>query len=309
MATRRAILRGALATGVVGTLGGPAVGRAAFADTVPPTPTLLSLNKTATASSVQSPAYPASAAVDGNPATRWSSQFSDPQWIQVDLGSRYSITRVVLHWEAAYAKAFEIQISVDGVHWDTPFSTSQDTGGTETVIGSPSGPTDSGIAGRYVRMNGLVRGTQWGYSLYEIEVWGVPYVPEPPGSLAQGKLATASSIESARFPASAAFDGNLGTRWSSQFSDDQWLQVDLGQLYTVLSYKLLWEAAYAVEYGIFTSADATTWQEQYSTSDGFGGDVISSSSGYPPARYVRMQATKRGTRYGYSLWEFAVYGG
>ena len=75
------------------------------------------------------------------------------------------------------------------------------------------------------------------------------------------------------------------------------------------SYKLLWEAAYAVEYGIFTSADSTTWQEQFSTSDGYGGDVISSSSGYPPSRYVQLRATKRGTRYGYSLWEFAVYGG
>ncbi|MEV8518062.1 discoidin domain-containing protein [Dactylosporangium sp. NPDC051484] len=302
MPSRRTILRGAVA----GALGGLVAPRAALAADAPPAPTLLSLRKPVTASSVQSAAYPASAAVDGNPATRWSSQFSDAQWIQIDLGRRYTVTKIVLGWEAAYAKAFEIRTSVDGVHWETPFFTSNDTGGTETPINTGDA---SGFPARYVRMNGITRGTPYGYSLREFQVWGVPYISEPPGSLAQGKLATASSVESAHFPASAAFDGDLTTRWSSQFSDEQWLQVDLGQLYTVTSYKLLWETAYAVEYAILTSADGATWQEQYSTSSGFGGDVIAGSSGYPPVRYVRMQASKRGTQYGYSLWEFAVYGG
>ena len=46
--------------------------------------------------------------------------------------------------------------------------------------------------------------------------------------LSQGRPATASSTENASFPASAAVDGNTGTRWSSAFSDPQWLEVDLG---------------------------------------------------------------------------------
>ncbi|GAA1805386.1 discoidin domain-containing protein [Actinomadura chokoriensis] len=46
--------------------------------------------------------------------------------------------------------------------------------------------------------------------------------------LAQGRTATASSQESNAFPASSAVDGDSGTRWSSAFSDPQWLQVDLG---------------------------------------------------------------------------------
>jgi hypothetical protein len=45
--------------------------------------------------------------------------------------------------------------------------------------------------------------------------------------LSQGKPTTASSIENAGTPAAAATDGNTGTRWSSAFSDPQWLQVDL----------------------------------------------------------------------------------
>src|SRR3954454_13401200 len=69
--------------------------------------TLLSQGKPATASSTENAGTPASAAVDGNTtSTRWSSAFSDPQWIQVDLGQSASITQVVLTWEAAYASAF-----------------------------------------------------------------------------------------------------------------------------------------------------------------------------------------------------------
>jgi hypothetical protein len=301
MASRRTILRGAMAAGLAGTLGSLTIGQPALADDAP-VPTLLSLNKAVTASSIQNASTPASAAVDGSLSTRWSSQFADPQWIQVDLGRRYTVTQVILRWETAYASEYEVQISVDGVHWTTPFYTRNGGGGVEMVIG---GDTPA----RYVRLICMTRATQYGYSLWEIQIYGIPYVVEPPGSLAQGKLATASSIEGPSFPASAAFDGKLDTRWSSQFSDAQWLQVDLGQLYTVTGYKLIWETAYAIEYGIFTSADAVNWDEQFYTTEGYGGDVVCGSSGYPPLRYVQLRAAKRGTRYGYSLWELAVYGG
>src|ERR1700755_1246830 len=60
--------------------------------------TLLSQGRPATASSVENAGPPASAAVDGNPGTRWSSAFSDPQWLQVDLGSRATLSQVVLTW-------------------------------------------------------------------------------------------------------------------------------------------------------------------------------------------------------------------
>ena len=79
--------------------------------------TNLALNKTATASSTENAGFPASDAVDGNTGTRWSSAFSDPQWLQVDLGSSQSICGVTLHWETAYATAFQIQTSADGSTW------------------------------------------------------------------------------------------------------------------------------------------------------------------------------------------------
>ncbi len=52
----------------------------------------------------RTPAPPRRAAVDGNTGTRWSSAFSDPQWIQVDLGATATIDQVVLNWEPAYAR-------------------------------------------------------------------------------------------------------------------------------------------------------------------------------------------------------------
>src|SRR5438309_811505 len=78
--------------------------------------TLLSQGQPATASSTENAGTPASAAVDGNTSTRWSSAFSDPQWLQVDLGSTASITQVVLNWETAYATAFQVQTSNDGTN-------------------------------------------------------------------------------------------------------------------------------------------------------------------------------------------------
>src|SRR5262249_39207592 len=71
----------------------------------------------ATASSTQSSAYPATAAFDGNTTTRWSSAFSDPQWIQIDLGATFHLSSVILNWETAYGKSYVIKTSSDGVNW------------------------------------------------------------------------------------------------------------------------------------------------------------------------------------------------
>ena len=95
--------------------------------------TNVALNKPATASSLQNATFPASAAIDGNLGTRWSSAFSDPQWLEVDLGSYPVDLRVTLNWETAYAKAFQIQTSTDGSTWTTIYSTTTGTGGTQTL--------------------------------------------------------------------------------------------------------------------------------------------------------------------------------
>ncbi len=121
------------------------------------------LNRPATASSSENAGTPASAAVDGNTGTRWSSAFSDPQWIQVDLGASQQICQVSLTWEAAYASAFQIQVSETGTGgWTTVYSTTTGNGGAQTL--------NVNGTGRYVRVNGTARATAYGYSLWEFAV-------------------------------------------------------------------------------------------------------------------------------------------
>ncbi|MEU8270469.1 discoidin domain-containing protein, partial [Sphaerisporangium sp. NPDC049002] len=241
---------------------------------------------------------PASAAFDGNTGTRWASQFSDPQWLQVDLGAAAAITQVVLNWEAAYAKSFQIQVSNDASTWTNVYATTTGTGGTQTLNVTGTG--------RYVRVYGTARGTAYGYSLWEFQVYGTIGGGSGCGTAnaAQGRPATASSVESAGTPASAAFDGNAGTRWSSAASDPQWVQVDLGASATICQVVLTWEAAYGKSFQIQVSSNASTWTNVYATTTGTGGTQTLDVTG--TGRYVRMYGTVRGTPYGYSLWEFAV---
>ena len=126
-------------------------------------------------------------------------------------------------------------------------------------------------------------------------------------NLALHRTATASSTESSSLSAAKAFDGDNATRWGSkEGSDPQWLSVDLGTSSTIHQIKLNWEAAYGKAYTIQTSDDDKTWTTIYSTTTGKGGNETLSVTGH--GRYVRMYGTKRGTSYGYSLYEFGVYG-
>jgi beta-glucosidase len=261
---------------------------------------LLSQGKPTTASSTENAGTPATAATDGNTGTRWASQFTDPQWLQVDLGDTAAVDRVVLNWEAAYGTAFQIQTSANASTWSTIYETTTGTGGTQTLTVAGSG--------RYVRINGTARATGYGYSLWEFQVYGTigGGGPSPSGTpISQYKPVTASSWEGGNAPA-AALDGRANTRWSSQFSDPQWIQVDLGGAATVNQVLLSWESAYATAFRIEMSTNGTTWNPIYSTTTGAGGTQTLSVSG--TGRYIRLYGTARATGYGYSLWEFQVYG-
>ncbi|WP_033824766.1 discoidin domain-containing protein [Kitasatospora sp. MBT63] len=265
--------------------------------------TLISQGKAVTASSTENGGTGAALAVDGSTGTRWSSAASDQQWLQVDLGATATIGKVVLNWEAAYGKAYQIQTSADGTTWTTVYATTTGTGGTETLTVSGSG--------RYVRMNGITRGTGYGYSLWEFQVFGSFTGTTPGGcgtaNAAQGRPATASSTENGGTGAALAVDGSTGTRWSSAASDPQWLQVDLGSTQQICQVVLNWETAYGKAYQLQTSDNGTNWTTVYSTTTGTGGTETLSVSG--SGRYLRMNGTARGTAWGYSLWELAVHTG
>ncbi|MGI6119658.1 MAG: discoidin domain-containing protein [Desulfosporosinus sp.] len=200
-----------------------------------PDTTLVSLNKIATASSSEAGSVTPDKAVDGNYSTRWSSLYTDSQWICVDLGAETNIKRVVLNWEAAYGRSYKIQTSNDAQTWTDIYSTTNGDGGTDDL-------TDLNGSGRYVRMLGIQRGTAYGYSLWEFSIYKSNYVT--------------SSIEASGASADKAFDNNSQTRWSSLYSDPQWIYVDLGALKNIKRISLDWEAAFGKSYTIQTSDDA-----------------------------------------------------
>jgi hypothetical protein len=87
-----------------------------------------------------------------------------------------------MHWEAAYAKDYQLQLSTDGVGWTT----------VRRVAGAEGGIEEQGVdaTARYVRVMGTRRATPYGYSLWELQVF------DSAGTLvSQGKRATASSVE------------------------------------------------------------------------------------------------------------------
>ena len=125
-------------------------------------------------------------------------------------------------------------------------------------------------------------------------------------NLALGKTAQATSFLGGNI-ANAAFDGNDKTRWESEFSDPQEIYVDLGSTYWIDGVKLNWETASGKEYILQVSKDGSEWHKVYTDNNAPGGIE---SINFDPAegRYVKLIGNVRNTPYGYSLWEFEVYG-
>jgi endoglucanase Acf2 len=344
--------------------------------------TNVALNKTATASSVNVTNTAALAFDSDTQVSRWESAYSDPQWIEVDLGANTTISSALLSWQTAAAKAYSIQVSTDNTNWTTVYSESNGAGRVENISFTP-------VNARYVRMYGTARTTGYGYSLYDFEVFrsasttvATPTITPASGTftstqsitiadstsgstiryttdgsaptetngkvytgafnvsatttvkaiaylsgstdsavasstitinsssgtnLALNKTATASSVNGTN-TAALAFDSDpANTRWESAASDPQWIEVDLGASYNVNGAKLVWETAAAKAYSIQVSTDNTNWTTVYSESNGTGGTANLTFTA-TTARYVRMYGTVRTTGYGYSLWDFEVFG-
>ncbi|MCX4782131.1 family 20 glycosylhydrolase [Streptomyces sp. NBC_01264] len=167
----------------------------------------LARNRPTTASSTETADFPAVLATDGDPGTRWSSAYTDPQWLQVDLGSAQAVNRVVLRWEAAYGKGFQVQVSDDRSSWRTLYSTTTGTGGVQDLTGLSG-------SGRYIRVYGTQRGTTYGYSLYELEVYG--------GQLSGTRTLTAAG-KALDDPASSTASGTRLITWTPHGgANQQW---------------------------------------------------------------------------------------
>ncbi|MFF5971937.1 beta-N-acetylglucosaminidase domain-containing protein [Streptomyces sp. NPDC012769] len=135
------------------------------------------LARTATASSSgdETPDFPAAHALDGDPATRWSSPLEDGAWWQMELAEPARIGQVVLHWQDAHASRYRIQVSADGRTWRTAATVRDGRGGRESVRMDAADT-------RFLRMQGDARATEYGYSLWSVETYAVADRPaDEPG--------------------------------------------------------------------------------------------------------------------------------
>lgn len=124
----------------------------------------IAYQKKVMASSRSIDAEEAGAVTDGSDGSRWVSNYNDNEWIYVDLGERQEIGNITLKWEDAHAQAYKLQVSDDAAEWKDVYQNNNSKGKNEEIKIKP-------VMARYVKMLGLKRATEWGYSLYEFEVY------------------------------------------------------------------------------------------------------------------------------------------
>ncbi|MEF9882952.1 beta-N-acetylglucosaminidase domain-containing protein [Streptomyces sp. P9-A4] len=130
---------------------------------------------TASSSGDETADFPAASAVDGDPATRWSSPAEDGAWWQLELPEPARIGRVVLHWQDAYASRYRVQVSADGRVWRTAAAVADGRGGRESVRMDAADT-------RFLRVQGESRATRFGYSLWSVETYAVAAPKRPAGT-------------------------------------------------------------------------------------------------------------------------------
>ncbi|MFJ4911769.1 beta-N-acetylglucosaminidase domain-containing protein [Streptomyces sp. NPDC088726] len=121
---------------------------------------------TASSSGDETADFPASAASDGDPETRWSSPAEDGAWWQAELPAPARIGQVVLDWQDAYASRYRVQVSADGRTWRTAATVQEGRGGHESVRMDAKDT-------RFLRVQGDGRATEYGYSLWSVQAYAV----------------------------------------------------------------------------------------------------------------------------------------
>jgi mannan endo-1,4-beta-mannosidase len=262
-------------------------------------PSNLATSKPVTVSSTEAGGNVAANAVDNSYSTRWSSTYSDPQWIYVDLGATYNVNRVKITWEAAYGRDYRVEISANASSW----TSMKNVTGNTSLVNDHTGLSGSG---RYVRIYGTARGTTYGYSIFALEVYGTSGTSGT--NLAYNRPVTTTSNENTTNTGAKAVDANGTTRWSSSYANNQNFIVDLGANYNVNRVKIAWESAYARDYQIQFSTDNVNW----TTVREFWGKASAATDDQTglvgTARWVKIYCINRATQYGFSFWEFEVYG-
>lgn len=219
---------------------------------------------TATASSGEGD-YKPGFAVDGNRQTRWGSGFGDNEWLTLAFATPRPVAGLRIWWETAYGKDYDVQASDDGQAWKTVAEVRQGDGGFDELFFAPR-------TTRFVRIQGLKRGTGWGYSIWELEFIAPDSLP----------VLTAGSSAPGAEP-SRALDGDLSSAWSGNGP----LTLDFRAARDLGGVEIAWGATAPKGYTVEVSDDATTWRTAYRVPATDGGtDLVFFSR--ESARHLRV---------------------
>lgn len=241
------------------------------------------------ASSSESDLYTAKNTVDGNYQSRWSSQFSDPQWLLIDLGEVKDVSGITIRWEAAFGKSYEVRVSEDNSGWKTVYDAAESDGGTDDIYFRK-------VPARYIKIFMKERATSWGYSVIELAVKGADEEP----------VVTASSAQQGSDPYNA-FDGDRATEWLNDSASDAWIMLDLRKPKDIGGIQLNWGLNYAKSYEILISNDGSSWKKVFSGEKGNGSkDLIYIDTAR--AQYIKILCRESNTGSGYSLGDITLKG-
>lgn len=184
--------------------------------------------------------YKAGLAFDGDPGTRWGSDFSDNQWIIFDLGETKEVAGARIDWETAYGKDYDLLVSMDREKWTQVSSIREGDGGADEIFFKPS-------KARFIKLQGIRRGTGWGYSIFEFQPLKsdeLPVVTATPSDKDQN--------------AQAALDGDLKSAWKSDSKDAKSILIDLRKVRPIGGLELVWEGNPG-SYTVSVSKDNQAW--------------------------------------------------
>lgn len=208
----------------------------------------------ATASSGQGGALGAEKAIDGNPATRWSSAFNDDEWWQVEFARPIELSGLRILWETAFAENYQIEVSDNGESWRTLYRVKEGDGGPDFVFFTP-------VETRFLRIHCTQRGTGWGNSIWDVRFF----------TGTERLLAAATSSEAGSTP-ELAVDGRLDTAWRAPGNGSATLTVTLPETMELGGVALTWLKHYATAYTVEASEDGDAWQPLAAQQNGTGGE-------------------------------------
>ena len=179
-------------------------------------------------------------ACDGHKNTRWSSPFSDPQWMQIDLGRPAIICGTTILWEDAFSSKYYIQTSLNGKEWKTVYKNNDGNGRTDDIYFAP-------VNAQFIRIVGTARGTGWGHSIWEIDIKGLDKQP------------IIKVLKKNSFGSEFLFDGNINTEWHSSTSMPVVVDIDLRSVIQFTGLRIDWGNNYAESIKLLVSLDGEKW--------------------------------------------------